>query len=574
MSSRSRLNYLLSYLAGYDIFISYSRRDAASYAAMLANELAARNFSCHLDQWGAQPGAAVPGEMLRAVRRCKLFVLIGSSGGSSSAAVECEIREFLKTGRFIVPVDLDGSIWTASWWPLINGLAIANEARSDSGTQPSPSIAVIDRIEKTATFTKRNTSLRVWAAGALVSFCVLTVLVGLQSRKLVVEQKKVFGVMSNLARLQTEAQQLDGSLKRANRERLEAEDATLTARKQRKIEEILSRSVEDLDIDPERSILLALQATRLAPDPTTPEGQAARSQLHRSIISSRVRLQISEKSDISAASWQSNDTRIALATRDGNVQIYSSKTSKLLFRFSAKTDGPLVVSWSPDGHFAATAGRDNIVRLWDASNGRYLKDLAVNVGVIRALAWNPTSSFLAIGGGSICVFSIKTSTCSPHQKGLGSVHLALCLAWSHDGNSLAIGSQDWQGYIWNRITDKMTAHFGGRDFVRSVAWSPDDRQIASDDFFQATVWNASTGTSIRSFPSLHGYVVSLSWSPVGDTIAVASDTAAVWDVNTGAQVFQVRGHEGYVTEVAWNTNGTRLLKPRCGASSSGAWARS
>ena len=44
------------FLFGDDIFISYSRADGATYAAGLANELAAHNFSCRFDLWGTEPG--------------------------------------------------------------------------------------------------------------------------------------------------------------------------------------------------------------------------------------------------------------------------------------------------------------------------------------------------------------------------------------------------------------------------------------------------------------------------------------------------------------------------------------
>jgi hypothetical protein len=46
---------LLRFLFGDDIFISYSRKDGANYAAALANELSkpGRDFSRSLDQCGA-----------------------------------------------------------------------------------------------------------------------------------------------------------------------------------------------------------------------------------------------------------------------------------------------------------------------------------------------------------------------------------------------------------------------------------------------------------------------------------------------------------------------------------------
>src|SRR5688572_30107214 len=118
---------VLRILFGHDVFISYSRGDSAIYAAKLAAELTVREFFCRLDQWGSRPGREVPPELLAALHRSSMLVVVGSASAASSSAMETEIREFLPTGRFIVPIDLSGTIRSARWWPLLEGLAIIEE---------------------------------------------------------------------------------------------------------------------------------------------------------------------------------------------------------------------------------------------------------------------------------------------------------------------------------------------------------------------------------------------------------------------------------------------------------------
>lgn len=130
---------MLRLLFGNDIFISYSRADAAAYAAGLAGALAERGLACHLDQWGSQPGTEVPPEILRALRRSAMLVVVGSEGAAQSAAVEREIREFLPTKRLLVPIDLDGHLRGASWWPLIEGLAVS-VAHDGNPNKPSDEV--------------------------------------------------------------------------------------------------------------------------------------------------------------------------------------------------------------------------------------------------------------------------------------------------------------------------------------------------------------------------------------------------------------------------------------------------
>ncbi len=147
------------YLLGEDIFISYSRADAPTYAAGLANELAARSFSCKFDQWGTQPGRELPEPLKKALRRSAMLVLISGSAATRSSSVRKEVEEFLKTGRTIIPIDLDGTIATAPWWGLIEGLPVSSETE-DAIKSGDPSEEIVNRIDKTFNFNRKDQRLR------------------------------------------------------------------------------------------------------------------------------------------------------------------------------------------------------------------------------------------------------------------------------------------------------------------------------------------------------------------------------------------------------------------------------
>src|SRR4051794_15155372 len=97
-------------LLGDDIFVSYSRQDGADYAMAVASAMATRRYTCRIDQWEASPGERVPPSILRTVRRSSMLVVVASKAAGTSENVEQEIETFLRTGRNIVVVDIDGSV--------------------------------------------------------------------------------------------------------------------------------------------------------------------------------------------------------------------------------------------------------------------------------------------------------------------------------------------------------------------------------------------------------------------------------------------------------------------------------
>jgi hypothetical protein len=79
-----------------DIFISYSRRDATTYANGLADALTRAGFSCFFDRYGTDADAGLPAPLLKKVRAASMLVLVATEGAKESWAVGQEISEFTK----------------------------------------------------------------------------------------------------------------------------------------------------------------------------------------------------------------------------------------------------------------------------------------------------------------------------------------------------------------------------------------------------------------------------------------------------------------------------------------------
>jgi hypothetical protein len=144
---------------------------------------------------------------------------------------------------------------------------------------------------------------------------------------------------------------------RADQQRIVAVDAQSTAQaEQQRAEEEkrLARSRElaiaalnNLDADPELSILLALQSVAQS---NTLESQDA---LHRAIQASRVTLTVHHEDVVEYVTYDPDGSRFATASDDGTARIRDAETGRELL--ALETGPSASVAFSPDGKRLATA---------------------------------------------------------------------------------------------------------------------------------------------------------------------------------------------------------------------------
>jgi hypothetical protein len=165
------------FIFGYDIFISYSRKDSLDYAYSIARHFMKKEYGyeCYIDQLSSTtPGKELPGNIVTALQKSTAFVIIGSAGAMHSQPIAEEIRSFKRTksNNPIIPIDIDGKIFEADWYPEIEGLAIIDELES-SFYNKQASTDILERIHNSLNFTKKSTKLRRTAVSLAAVFGVL-----------------------------------------------------------------------------------------------------------------------------------------------------------------------------------------------------------------------------------------------------------------------------------------------------------------------------------------------------------------------------------------------------------------
>lgn len=166
---------LYRFFFGDDIFISYARADATSYAPGLAARLAARKHICFFDQLAADPNEDLPERLKQKILRSTVFVLVGTEGAVASSYVRREVELFRRTGRPFIPIDVDGALIGQAGWRDVTGVAKIRE-RGERVRAGDPSPEVVSLIKDSFRYTRRSQWLR-FSLLAGVTFILITAFV-------------------------------------------------------------------------------------------------------------------------------------------------------------------------------------------------------------------------------------------------------------------------------------------------------------------------------------------------------------------------------------------------------------
>jgi WD40 repeat protein len=300
------------------------------------------------------------------------------------------------------------------------------------------------------------------------------------------------------------------------RQRAEREARVASAR------ELSAAAVANLDVDPERSILLALEAierTRGVDGSVLPEVEEA---LHRAVTTSRVELTVPDVGG--KLDWSPDGTMFVTEgpENSGLVDIRDAETGESIRAWHGHDVDMNDVAFSADGSMLATTGDDGALRVWNPETGEELWTLKGPDN--EAAVWGPS--------------------------------------FSPDGTLLAAAwlTED-RVRVWDLATGRVAQEIGSLPAAYGAFFSPDGRQLAVPSERTVVVVDASTGEKRFTLQGHEWPVQNAAWSPDGRWIATTSVdlTARIWDADTGDQRFTLHGHSGAVVMADWSPDSTRLV---------------
>jgi WD40 repeat protein/transcriptional regulator with XRE-family HTH domain len=372
-----------------------------------------------------------------------------------------------------------------------------------------------------------------------------------------------FGSQANRSAIsaQQNAERADANAKQA-----ESQQRIATSR------ELAAAAISNLDADPERSILLALQAvnqTYATNHTVLPEAEIA---LHRAVQASNIELTLSGHTNtVRRAVFSPDGTRIATASADGTAKVWDAADGKGLLTIQASSEGWAdSIAFSTNGKLLATAGDDKTTRIWDPVTGKELLTLKGHSDWVSEVAFSPDGSMLASSSadGTIKMWDVLTGKELLTLREEDNAQI-LSIAFSPDSTRIAAvanpnsGLREGWASIWNTSTgQKLLTLRGHTTNVESVAFSPDGaRIVTAGDDSTAKVWDSNTGVQLLTLYGHTDIVWGAAFSPDGARIVtVGGDRQIkVWDALTGQELFSLAGHTEEIRSVAFSPDGTRIV---------------
>jgi WD40 repeat protein len=317
--------------------------------------------------------------------------------------------------------------------------------------------------------------------------------------------------------------------------------------------------------NPERGLLLALEALAEPPGVPEPEAAAALTAARAQRRSAGTVTRYEFGASVFAAFSAAGDRVASISWAGiGRISDVSMGLDVATFHgpMSTKATPAAAVAFSADGAYVSFAWKDGTVHAWDAGTGVEIAALATGAEAISTMAIGASGTDLLCTamGAEACLWDLTARSARAVLRG----HDAPIshVAFSANGRFLATASEDGTARVYDCRSGALVAVLAGHaGNVGHVAFSTDGaRIVTSSADTTARIWRIESSASPIVLRGHEANVCSGGFSPDQRQVVTASNdaTARLWDAETGVQTVVLRGHEDRVLGVSFNPAGSHV----------------
>ncbi len=266
---------------------------------------------------------------------------------------------------------------------------------------------------------------------------------------------------------------------------------------------------------------------------------------------------------VTALGFSTDDRWLAIGSDQGSARLWGTDQLPTQPAVLDHDDKVSAIEFGPDGR-VATGTTANVTRLWSLDDPSAepevlaQTDFGFDMAQVEAIAFRPDGRMLATGSGDM---RVRLWTLDPSGSQLVSEEPLEAgindLAFSADGDRLAIAVKEEDVLLWDVAERSFERLEGHSAEVRSVAFSPNGRLLATGDLDgEIRVWNLEDlevpPESLRAHAER---VTSLAFDGEGRQLASGSwdQTVQIWEVDTRSYI--TLNTDGRVDNVALRPDG-------------------